>query len=135
MMVADLLIVDYLFCMDRNMSGISELPYQLIHQTGNHSFHVFRQKTAVCSRICHQLFFIKALGVIQSLLCRKSQEPVGISLQCSQTVKLWCLFLFVCGLQLRNQCHLFFFETVKNRLCVLFVFKPVGCCNNAGALN
>ena len=135
MMVTDLFIVNYLFCMDRNMSGISELPYQLVHQMGEHSFHVFRQKPAVRSGICHQLFFIKALGVIQSLLCRKSQEPVGISLQCSQAIKLWCLFLFVCCLQLRYQCRLFFFETIKYFLRILPVFKPIGSCHNAGTLN
>lgn len=103
MVITDLAVVDYLFRMNHHFSGISKFCSHLSCQVRNHAFHIFCEKTAVCSRIGYQLLLIKALGIIKCLLCRKSQKTVGIPLQRCKTIKLWRLLLFICRI---NLCHL-----------------------------
>ena len=59
-----------------------------------------RQKSAVCAGVGDEPFFVKTLGIIQGLLCRKSQQTVCIPLQCGKVIKRRWTFGFFLALHL-----------------------------------
>ena len=59
----------------------------------NAHFHVIGKVSAVCSGISTQLFLVKLLEIIQSLLSRVAQNTVGIALECCQIIKGRRIFL------------------------------------------
>ena len=125
MVITDLAVVDYLFRMNHHFSGISKFCSHLSCQIRNHAFHIFCEKTAVCSRIGYQFLLIKTLCIIKCLLCRESQKTVGISLQRSKAVELWCLFLLICRINLCHLCGLLFFQHIQDILCILFLLETI----------
>ena len=82
MVVGDLLVVHDLLRMDGSVihafcgKGLEGHTHQL-GQTGS---HVVSQEPAVGTGIGDELLFVEVLGVIQGLLCRVAQLPVGVTL-------------------------------------------------------
>ena len=100
MVVADLLVIDDLLCMDRNSTPKSKR-YRCVHdQAGQACRHILGQIAAVGTGIGDELFLVERLGVVQGLLCRESQHPVGIPLQSSQVVEGGRTFGFLLALAL-----------------------------------
>ena len=94
MVVADLAVVDYLFCMDGYSFPHGKGSRNSRHQPRQGCCHVFRQKAAVCSGISDEFLFVKALRIVQGLLCSKPQQTVGIPLERRQIIELRRLFVF-----------------------------------------
>ena len=88
MVVGDLAAVDDLLHMDGKRLFHSKRPARICHQPRKGCRHILRQKPAVCAGVGDEPFFVKALGIIQGLLCRKSQQTVCIPLQCGKVIEL-----------------------------------------------
>ena len=113
MVVADFAVVKDRRRADRvcpkGIAGIFELPGNRAGQCRQHVPHILRQVSAVRPGISDQFLLIQVLGIIQGLLGRESQDPVGVALQARQIVeerRLFKLFLrfhaFYHGLPLRS---------------------------------
>ena len=95
MVVGDLAAIDDLLHMDGNRLLHGKRPARVRHQPRKGCRHILRQKSAVRAGIGDEPFFVKTLGIIQGLLCRKPQQAVGISLECCQVIELRWLFSFL----------------------------------------
>ena len=84
--VADFAVVDHLSCMGRHSFIHIKSFHSSRYQPRQRCRHIFRQKTAVCSGIGDELLFIKALSIVQGLLCSKAQQAVSISLEHGEVV-------------------------------------------------
>ena len=85
--------------------------------------HIIRQKLAVCPRVCYQFLFIKALGVIQSLLGSEAKQTVCISLEGCQVIQLRRIhrlfFLFD-----RHNKSLPFLASSHDLFCLILFINP-----------
>ena len=87
MVVCDLTAVDDLLRMNRNIFVKIKCSCGSRHQLRQGCRHILRQKAAVRAGIGDEPFFVKTLGIIQGLLRRKSQQTVGIPLQCGKVIE------------------------------------------------
>ena len=76
--------------------GKGQQPQQVRHKMLYRLAHILGQILAVGAGIGQQFLFVKLLGVIKGLLCRKSEQAVCFPLQGGQVIelgRLFCLFL------------------------------------------
>ena len=76
--------------------GKGQQPQQIRHKMLYRLAHVLGQILAVRAGIGQQFLFVKLLGIIKGLLCRKSEQAVCFPLQGGQVIelgRLFCLFL------------------------------------------
>ena len=95
MVVGDLAAIDDLLHIDGKRFLHGKRLARIRHQPRQRCRHILRQKAAVRAGIGDEPFFVKTLGIIQGLLCRKPQQAVGISLECCQVIELRWLFSFL----------------------------------------
>ena len=102
MMVGHFLVVDNLGSIagDLHTSGKGQRPSSEPDQLRQAGRHIRSQVTAVRPGIGAELLFIQVLQVIQGLLGGVSQQPVGVSLECSQVIEGGRLLGFVLALHL-----------------------------------
>ena len=100
MVVGDLAAVDDLLHMDGKRLFLSKRPARVRHQPRKGCRHILRQKSAVRAGVGDETLFVKALGIIQGLLRRKSQQTVCIPLQCSKVIELRRAFGFLLAFHL-----------------------------------
>ena len=79
-------------------------------------FHVVGQAAAVCARIGADFLFIQALQIIECLLRRISEKPVGVALKGGQIIRQRRFFAFFLSLDFDNAGQL----------------PPAGCCRAVG---
>ena len=103
MVVGDFAAVDDLPHMDGKRFLHGKHLARVRHQPRNGCRHIFRQKAAVRARIGDEPFFVKTLGIIQGLLCRKSQQTVGIPLQCGKVIERRRTFVLFLALHLLHR--------------------------------
>lgn len=89
--------------MDRKLFFHGKRPARVRHQSRKGSRHILRQKPAVRAGVGDEPFFVKTLGIIQSLLCRKSQQTVGIPLKGGQVVQRRRILGFFLALHLLHR--------------------------------
>ena len=94
-MVCDLAVVD-------NATHIHGLAIQSQHQRFHCFAHILGHKLAVCSGVCHQLFFIQFLQCLQGLAGGQAVIAVCFSLQGRQVVQLQGLLLHSLALDAAN---------------------------------
>ena len=93
--------------------------------------YIFRQKSAVRAGVGDEPFFVKTLGIIQGLLCRKSQQTVGIPLQCGKVIELrWAFGLFL-AFHLLHRGTPFLSAFGKQQFGIRFLCKPLAGCGAA----
>ena len=131
MMVGDLAAVDDLLHMDGNRLFHSKRLARVRHQPRKGCRHIFRQKSAVCAGIGDETFFVKTLGIIQGLLCRKSQQTVCIPLQCGKVIELRRAFGFFLALHLLHRDTLLLSAFGKQQFRIRFLCKPLAGCGAA----
>ena len=66
-----------------------------VDHTGDRFRHVGGQIPTVCAGIGQQLLFVEALGVVEGLLRRVSEQAVCLTLQGGKVIELWRLFLLL----------------------------------------
>ena len=133
MVVGDFAAVDDLLHMDGNRLLHGKRLARIRHQPRKGCRHILRQKAAVRAGIGDEPFFVKALSVIQGLLCRKSQQTVCIPLQCSKVIELRRAFGFFFALHLLHRDTLLLSAFGKQQFGIRFLCKPfTGCCAAAG---
>ena len=81
MMIGDFVAINDLLCMDRNGIFQAEGFCRIRDQPRQGCGHILGQKAAVRAGISEHFLFVKALCIVQCLLCRKSQQTVGIPLE------------------------------------------------------
>ena len=72
------------------------------YESRNLGFHVVGQAAAVRARIGADFLFIQALQIIERLLCRISEEPVGVALKGGQIIRQRRFFAFFLSLDFDN---------------------------------
>ena len=100
----DGVVVRYLFAVQHTAHirgqvkplGKGQQPQQVRHKMLCCLAHILGQILAVRAGIGQQFLFVKLLGIIKGLLCRKSEQAVCFPLQGGQVIelgRLFCLFL------------------------------------------
>ena len=103
MVIADLFIVDDLLCMDRNSAPEAKRRRGVHDQAGQARRHVLSKIPAVGAGVGDELFLVERLGVVEGLLRRKAQQPVGVPLERGQVVEgRWALGFFLAFSLLHN---------------------------------
>ena len=100
MVVGDFAAIVDLLHMDGNRLLHGKRPARVRHQPRKGCRHILRQKATIRSGIGDEPLFVKTLGIIQGLLCRKTQQAVGIPLQCCQVIELRRAFGFLLAFHL-----------------------------------
>ena len=100
MVVGDFAAVDDLLHMDGKRFLHGKRLSHIRRQPRKGCRHILRQKAAVRAGVGDEPFFVKALGIIQGLLCRKSQQTVCIPLQCGKVIELRRAFGFLLAFHL-----------------------------------
>ena len=96
--------------------------------------HVIRQIPAVGPGIGDQLFLIQALSVIQCLLGRESEDPVGVALQGSQIIERRWLFCLFPAYGREDLCFGFIPAGLQDIFCFRELFDPVAFSGNTAKL-
>ena len=131
MVVGDLAAVDDLLHMDGKRLFHSKRPARICHQPRKGCRHILRQKSAVCAGVGDESFFVKTLGIIQGLLCRKSQQTVGIPLQCGKVIELRRAFGFLLAFHLLHRNAPLLSALGKQQFSIRFLCKPLAGCGAA----
>ena len=116
MMVADLFVVDDLFCVAGDFAGHTEVGGGLASQVRQARLHILGQIPAVGAGVSHQLLFIESLGVIEGLLRRIAQQPVGIPLESCQVIEGGRTFCFLLSFVFLQDCLAGFPALFQQRL-------------------
>ena len=112
-MVCDLAVVD-------NAAHIHSLAIQSQYQRFHRLAHILGHELAVCSGVCHQLFFIQFLQCLQGLACRQTIIAVGFSLQGCQVIQFRGLLLHSLTLDAADHRTLAITSSLHG-VCVLFL--------------
>ena len=131
MVVGDFAAIDDLLHMDGNRLLHGKRPARVRHQSRKGSRHILRQKPAVRAGVGDKPLFVKALGIIQGLLCRKSQQTVGIPLQCSKVIELRRAFGFLLAFHLLHRDTPLLSAFGKQQFGIRFLGKPLAGCGAA----
>ena len=86
-MIGHLLVVAHLLSEHRRGGIDSTNACSADHSSIYTVSHIFGEISAVGSGIGAELLFVQALNIVQSLLCRITQDTVGIALQRSQIIE------------------------------------------------
>ena len=130
-MVGDLAAVDDLLHMDGNRLLHGKRPARVRHQSRKGSRHILRQKAAVRAGVGDEPFFVKTLGIIQGLLCRKSQKTVCIPLQCCKVIELRRVFGFLLAFHLLHCDTSLLSAFGKQQFSIRFLCKSFAGCSAA----
>jgi len=131
MVVGDFAAIDDLLHMDGNRLLHGKRPARVRHQPRKGCCHILRQKAAVRAGVGDEPFFVKTLGIIQGLLCRKSQQTVGIPLQCGKVIELRRAFGFLLAFHLLHRNTLLLSAFGKQQFGICFLCKPLAGCGAA----
>ena len=131
MVVGDFAAIDDLLHMDRKLFLHGKRLAHIRHQPRKGCRHILRQKAAVRAGVGDESFFVKALGIIQGLLCRKSQQTVCIPLQCSKVIELRRAFGFFLAFHLLHRDTLLLSAFGKQQFGIRFLGKPFAGCGAA----
>ena len=136
-MVCDLIPVDCAPCPGnsgiRCIFGNVEKFFQLIRKFCQHFLIVIGDIAAISSRISGKFLLIKALHIIQRLLCAVPQQTVCVTLECGQVVEQrWILGLFLAGHFLDCGNHLL--SALRKQILSRIFFRnaAAGCRASAG---
>ena len=91
MVIGNFFPVDYCACMNRSGRLNTKRQSAVFCQSRKRYGHILGQIPAVRAGIRYQFLFIKALRIVQRLLCRKAEETVGFPLKCCQVIESWRL--------------------------------------------
>ena len=131
MVVGDLAAVDDLLHMDGKRFLHGKRPARVRHQPRQGCRHILRQKAAVRAGVGDEPFFVKTLGIIQGLLCRKSQQTVCIPLQCGKVIELRRAFGFLLAFHLLYRDAPLLSAFGKQQFGIRFLGKPLAGCGAA----
>ena len=131
MVVGDFAAIDDLLHMDGNRLLHGKRLARGRYQSRKGCRHILRQKPAVRAGVGDEPFFVKTLGIIQGLLCRKSQQTVGIPLQCSKVIELRRAFGFFLAFHLLHRGTPLLSAFGKQQFGILFLCKPFAGCRAA----
>ena len=105
------------FCSVRVFAGFADKLYEFFHIR----YKVVRNISAVCSRICDKLLFIKLLCYFKRFGGCKPDHIICIHLQCSQVVKfrtIFSLFFCFCGYDIHKLTGAVMKHFLRRRLIV-----------------
>ena len=131
MVVGDFAAVDDLLHMDGKRLFHSKRLARVRHQPRQGCRHILRQKSAVRAGVGDEPLFVKTLGIIQGLLCRKPQQTVCIPLQCGKVVELRRTFGLFLAFHLLHCDTSLLSAFGKQQFGIRFLDKPLAGCGAA----
>ena len=108
----------------QSLASIAKLASHRCDQCRQHFPHVIRQVPAVGPGVSDQLFLIKALGEVQGLLRRETEDTVRVTLQTGQVVEQRRLLQLFFGLDGPDHGFSFLPAESSEAVSLILLLKP-----------